>query len=466
MGLPAVRQRLPDNLTGAAAPDNLADDFNGDNVPDYYPSLYSGRSTAYDSVHQPSRSSSSRSPPRLGAGFRSLMAFPYVFPGAYSCPQVLSTTVPRLTAGSTRRTRRSTSPRRTPASRSTQIRSLYLQNINHNPIDLGDNLPLPGSAGNSTTADLVGLSDLARDALARLDRPHRAGQPRPGPAHRPDPAVSRRTLPVANDAEPAAADATCPTPTRPISRSSAASPTSTPMAGCYQQLLGGHRGRHRPALVPELGRRPDHDRRAELRIRPTTTASADYADLGWGDDPRLTGSHAELAPDHATSCNCGTPTRDGYVALALESTATVRPAQPDLRPRGADAAAGRGQPVRRPVRCRVVLPSTSPYRRQHAYTGNIGDDQAGIVRLRRVWDSWSTDYSHAPGTGVYLNKANATDPLNGFPWGPPYTPPIYPSYPPPYPAPLRGIQIQIRVTDPTNQRIKTLTIRQDFTDKL
>ena len=30
------------NLTGAAPPDNLADDFNGDNVPDYYPSLYGG----------------------------------------------------------------------------------------------------------------------------------------------------------------------------------------------------------------------------------------------------------------------------------------------------------------------------------------------------------------------------------------------------------------------------------------
>ena len=34
------------------------------------------------------------------------------------------------------------------------------------------------------------------------------------------------------------------------------------------------------------------------------------------------------------------------------------------------------------------------------------------------------------------------------------------------PGALRGIQIQIRVTDPTNQRVKTLTIRQDFTDKL
>ncbi len=31
--------------------------------------------------------------------------------------------------------------------------------------------------------------------------------------------------------------------------------------------------------------------------------------------------------------------------------------------------------------------------------GNIGDDTPGVVRLRRVWDSWSTEYSQAPGTG-------------------------------------------------------------------
>ncbi len=91
--------------------------------------------------------------------------------------------------------------------------------------------------------------------------------------------------------------------------------------------------------------------------------------------------------------------------------------------------------------------------------GNVGDNSNGIVRLRRVWDSWLTDYSVAPRTGVAsLN--------GGFPQGYPFAPPLYPSYPPPYSAPLRGIQIQIRVVDPTNQRIKSLTIRQDFSDKL
>src|SRR5205823_8413655 len=92
------------------------------------------------------------------------------------------------------------------------------------------------------------------------------------------------------------------------------------------------------------------------------------------------------------------------------------------------------------------------------YSSNVGDDNAGIVRLRRVWDSWSTAYTRAPANGINQGL--------GFPVGPPFTPPVYPSYPPPYPAPLRGIQIQIRVVDPTNQRVKSLTIRQDFTDKL
>jgi hypothetical protein len=87
--------------------------------------------------------------------------------------------------------------------------------------------------------------------------------------------------------------------------------------------------------------------------------------------------------------------------------------------------------------------------------------------LRRVWDSWSTEYTQAPGTGVNpAGPVGTPFPAANFPAGPPLAPPIYPSYPPPYPAPLRGIQIQIRVTDPTNQRVKTLTIRQDFTDKL
>jgi hypothetical protein len=53
------------------------------------------------------------------------------------------------------------------------------------------------------------------------------------------------------------------------------------------------------------------------------------------------------------------------------------------------------------------------------------------------------------------------------PTGPKFgQPPLFPSYPPPYEAPLRGVQIQIRVVDPRNQKVKVLTIRHDFSDRL
>jgi type II secretory pathway component PulJ len=84
----------------------------------------------------------------------------------------------------------------------------------------------------------------------------------------------------------------------------------------------------------------------------------------------------------------------------------------------------------------------------------LGDDTAGIVRLRRVWDTWSTDYSAV--------DAKTMDPLTA----PPFQVAPRPSYPAPYPAPLRGIQIQIRMTDPRDERIRTITIHQDFSSKL
>jgi hypothetical protein len=85
----------------------------------------------------------------------------------------------------------------------------------------------------------------------------------------------------------------------------------------------------------------------------------------------------------------------------------------------------------------------------------IGDDQAGVVRMRRIFDTWSTAYSAVP-------ASPPSNPMSGPPWAKP----AMPSYPAPYPMPLRGIQIQIRVVDPKNERIKSITIRQDFTDKL
>jgi hypothetical protein len=85
---------------------------------------------------------------------------------------------------------------------------------------------------------------------------------------------------------------------------------------------------------------------------------------------------------------------------------------------------------------------------------NIGDDNPGVNRLTHTFDTWSTDYVYAPDSDILLWESSAS------------TLPVYPAFPPPYPTPLRGIQIQVRVTDPRNERTKTLTIRFDFTDKL
>ena len=195
-------------------------------------------------------------------------------------------------------------------------------------------------------------------------------------------------------------------------------------------------------------------------IKAYDNALAAYADLGWGDDPRQTGL---LSPQFM---NTGSQLPSLYGNYDIVTSGYNGPAYANISNSIYDvvgqtfAHEGRMPPLVNDFRYDAQFGAVvaGSYTAFPNYTGNVGDNSNGIVRLRRVWDSWSTDYSRAPANGVN----NTT----GFPVGPPYSPPIYPSYPPPYPAPLRGIQIQIRVTDPSNQRVKTLTIRQDFTDKL
>ena len=68
-----------------------------------------------------------------------MLAFPYVFPAAYSRPQALATDA----YGWIHSPNPEVSIRGGPRTVSTSSRWLYLQNINHNPLDTGDNLPLP-----------------------------------------------------------------------------------------------------------------------------------------------------------------------------------------------------------------------------------------------------------------------------------------------------------------------------------
>ena len=464
------------NLTGAGGPDNLADDFNGDNVPDYYPTLYSETvgnppGNPPTSVFTNPNTLIFESPPAPGPlvpNYRNLMAFPYVFPGAYSRPQTLG---PAPNHTTNYGWIHSPEPIVVDAGQNPHQYDvaplLYLQNLNHNPIDVGDNLPLP-SSGNGGVQTWWGfptwretLSPSWIDPTWQVNTAANPSQPF-GLAYQPAigllgnvsqflpdmTATYRNTPQPYNDGQP--------------------NNTTPPIPNGFFPFVGT------PASVPALWSQSWEDDLIMTGVRSFDIKAYDnslaaYADLGWGDDPRLTGL---LSPP-----NLGVPTTttttpylagnydpvNGYVAPAY---ANVNGGMFDLINQ-TFAHEGRMPPLINDNRFDAQFgAATYSFPTRNTYIGNIGDDQVGIVRLRRVWDSWSTDYSHAPGTGVYLNKGDITDPLNGFPLGPPYSPPVYPSYPAPYPAPLRGIQIQIRVADPTNQRIKTLTIRQDFTDKL
>jgi len=430
------------NLALANTPDNVPDDLNGDNVPDYYPSLYGGLfgTPTNQLIFEPPLPNGNLAP-----GFRPLLAFPYVFPGAYSCPQVLNVNNGSAPYGWIHSPNPQVYSQSANSNIAFDVNPLgYLQGINHNPIDLGDNLPLPGSLafntqtwwGFPTWRETLSPSWTDPTVQVNLAQAQPFGlNPR-----------SAGTVPV-NDQPPAPPGTLIPP---------AGDQLLPPMTSAWRvkpQLYTDGYGDNSTffSATPALWSQSWEDDLImtgvrSFDIKAYDNAKADYVDLGWGDDVRLGASGLYLTQTPA-STPWGGVIYDTY-GQTFAHEGRMPPLVEDYR---FDAQFGA---------------ATYTLSTGKTYTGNIGDGQTGIVRLRRVWDSWSTDYSRAPGTGVYLNKGNANDPLNGFPWGPPYSPPIYPSYPPPYPAPLRGIQIQIRVTDPSNQRIKTLTIRQDFTDKL
>jgi hypothetical protein len=200
-------------------------------------------------------------------------------------------------------------------------------------------------------------------------------------------------------------------------------------------------------------------------VKAYDNALAGYGDLGWGDDLRLYLPYG-AAPGFPPYLPL-----PGNIPLQVTTWPPLNAGPTYSTINQTFAHEGRMPPLVEDNRLDYQNPNptyvnpttfTAQYSASFPnYSSNIGDDNPGVVRLRRVWDSWSTEYSRAPATGV---NNGSTSP--GFPAGPPFSPPIYPSYPPPYPAPLRGIQIQIRVADPANQRVKSITIRQDFTDKL
>ena len=143
-------------VTYSANPDGIADDVNGDNVPDYYPTLYPGvfpssagglnkgpvdiNGNPIQLIYEPNYNNFVR-------GNLGLMGFPFVFQGAYSVPQQVTSDKYGWI--------HSPSPYAfyTSAGVCNLIRFEddpidYLQNLNHNPLDVGDNLPTVGNTIN------------------------------------------------------------------------------------------------------------------------------------------------------------------------------------------------------------------------------------------------------------------------------------------------------------------------------
>jgi hypothetical protein len=463
-----------DLTAGAAGQDGIPDDLNDDNVPDLYPSLYPNVFNT-GLIYAPNYAAIANNTAI------NLLSFPYVYPGAYSQPQTLPNAgyasgwihSPAPSAGNSGATFDS-------APGATSGPLYYLQNINHNPLDVGDNLPLPLPTAEHQTwwgfpTWRETLSPYWNDPTVQVNIAN--SQPAglaPLPAN---------VVPVVDNANflPAMlprwrANAQLYTD----GNGSANQFFPFPPQNQFQQQLF--------QLWSTLSWEDDliMTNVRSFDVKAYDNSYAGYVDLGWGDDLRLYLPYQNTPGYLYSGNNPPVP----IPAPALTSTPAVLvwpPVNPQNNPNlnvgfystlgQTFAHEGRMPPLTTDQRVDAqfgaatnYLPPNSPYLPANGgtYSGNIGDNSAAIVRMRRVWDSWSTEYSQAPGSGQQVVK----DPVTGatisvFPFGPQVqTPPIYPSYPAPYPTPLRGIQIQIRVVDPTNQHVKSLTIRQDFTDKL
>lgn len=408
----------------------IADDANGDGVPDFYPTLYTDATGAFTTQLQALIYAPAYALP--AAGNFSTMAFPFIYPGAYSQPET-DQGAPELGWIHSPTPDQTNAPFRTNP-------LAYLQRLNHNPLDLGDNLYRPNS-GDLTQQTWWGFPT-SRETLSTgwVDptwQPNQNGGAQAPGLNPRDPSYSAGGLLKVKDVN----DGT-------VADGRELLPPMTAAVRTDPQPFNDGVGVN-SAVLSDLGGAwfdLSEDDLILTGVRSFDVKAYDdlyggYVDLGWGDDARITGSASLLA---------GTPLDSAPISLLSGG-----PTMPAL---ATFAHEGRMPPLTADNRFDAQF-GAAMYPGYAGYNGgNIGDDSPRINRLRRVFDTWSTDYSAAP--------ARASNPINGQRVGPPHSPPVYPSYPPPYPAPLKGIQIQVRVTDPSNQHVKQITIRHDFTDKL
>jgi type II secretory pathway pseudopilin PulG len=475
------------DVTGTGGPDGLSDDLNGDNVPDYYPTLYPG-------VFSPLNPNQNNwqltfEPPYLNSlpqfRIQGILGFPWIFPGAYSRAQSLPNATdkagwihapapvanvlqqpPGYAQGSAISF---DSPVQMSGNFFISGPLAYLQNMNHNPLDLGDNLPTAQNPqtfvnGNGTLLNQTWwgfptwretLSPLWNDPTVQVNVAF--GQP--------NGLLPQTAVEVGSGV---------------LNVNRAMLPAMTGLWRINPQLFTDGWGDpntngnnfffiNTSALWGTLSWEDDliMTNVRSFDVKAYDNSLAAYADLGWGDDFRLAQQFGDGFYGNATIAQAPYLTGNydefsqSYAPLASKFVNGQRVSLLN----NTFAHEGRMPPLVEDFRFDYQFGAVpaGTYAASLSYNGNVGDDNPGVIRMRRIWDSWSTEYTKAPGKGV--NPPNPANNLVGFPAGPPATPPVYPSYPPPYPAPLLGIQIQIRVADPTNQRVKSVTIIQDFTDK-
>jgi len=429
--------------------DGIPDDNNGDGVNDYYPTLYfdgvghsyngndghqiwAPNSRMNEAVGYQGTQRQSQSDP----GATNLYAFPFIYPGMYSVPDVYRGN-----------------------NNLGWIHEIYPYNDpklgympNQNPLDIGDNLPAPSAqtwwgfpTWRETMAGLssgggVGWSDPYNFIYRTGTALQPTGlQPTPSTALPTDASHRVNLLPPVY--LPSSA-----TPPPYFDGSGSSSFVTAPIAAGSAQS-------HSPNAVWEDDLLLTNVRSFDIKVYDQNAPlynivsggnfvngpfSAGYQDLGYG-STGTSGSNGQGG-------YLGGPNGIGATAQSNVPWQTI-----DNQPQGF------GHEGRMP-------PRTTDFRlhpRRYYYDAsnnqhfdNIGDDQPGIIRLTRTFDTWSTDYINAPDTDINLNNYSPTSPA------------LYPSFPPPYPSPLRGIQIQVRVVDPRGEKAKPITIRVDFTDKL
>ncbi|WP_337173833.1 prepilin-type N-terminal cleavage/methylation domain-containing protein [Paludisphaera sp.] len=479
-------------------PDGIPDDVNADNAPDFYPSLY--YRVVADSVAggvltnrlwNVSDQTAIVGNSSLSTRLQSL-GFPFIYRGAFSQAQELgnATNIGWL-HGAAPFSNDGTANDATALHAFNTDTADYVNFLNHNPLDLGDNQPAPfntGAAARSNNLQTYWGYPTWRETLApewqdptwQVNRPN--GFSHPFGLHPLTPIeVSQGFLVNAAGGglllgeqllPPMTAASGWRTARRGQLFSDGFGSNTTFFGGSAANALWASQSWEDDLLLTNV---------RSFDVKAFEPALADYADLGWGDDPRVTAGVSPGVNDYLgmgnfpapfltgtrNAFNGGAPGPNAYALVngqafsVLEQTFAHEGRMPPLRDDFRfDAQFGAQAFI-------PVEPYLSRVGDFSAYDGNVGDDSIDTVRMRRVWETWSTTYTKAPATGVLpTTVAGVTMPGGGFPYGPPFSPPIYPSYPAPYAAPLRGIQIQIRVTDPTDQRIKSLTIRHDFSDRL